>query len=38
MGFDVMHAKRPQYELRTDIGSIAADLIQEFEKMSTLRT
>ncbi|MFW9082547.1 hypothetical protein ACOI9X_25215 [Pseudomonas sp. P2757] len=38
MGFDVMHAMRPQYELRTDIGDIADDLVQEFKKMSALRT
>lgn len=38
MGFDVMHAMRPEYELRTDIGDIADDLIEEFKKMSALRT
>lgn len=37
MGFDVMHAMRPEYELRTDIGDISGDLIQEFKKMSALR-
>lgn len=38
MGFDVMHAMRPQYELRTDIGDIAVDLVDEFNKQSALRT
>lgn len=37
MGFDVMHAMRPQYELRTAIGNIADDLVEEFKKMSALR-
>ncbi|WP_082781518.1 hypothetical protein [Pseudomonas azotoformans] len=37
MGFDVMHAMLPEYELRTDIGDISADLIDEFKKMSALR-
>lgn len=37
MGFDVMHAMRPEYELRTDIGDISADLTDEFKKMSALR-
>lgn len=38
MGFDVMHAMRPEYELRTDIGDIADNLIEEFKKISALRT
>ncbi len=38
MGFDVLHAMQPQYQLRTDVGDIAADLIEEFKKMSALRT
>lgn len=36
MGFDVMHAMRPQYELRTDIGDIAVDLVDGFNKHSGL--
>ncbi|WP_238348867.1 hypothetical protein [Pseudomonas lactis] len=38
MGIDVLHAMRPQFELRTDIGEIAAELVEEFKKTSALRT
>lgn len=38
MGFDVQHAMRPQFELRTDIGEIPAELIREFEQLTSLRT
>ena len=38
MGIDVMHAMRPQFALRIDIGEIAADLVKEFNKTSALRT
>lgn len=38
MALDVMYAIQPQYELRTDIGEIAVDLVEAFEKMSALRT
>ena len=38
MGVDVMHAMRPQFALRTDVGDITVDLIEEFKKMSALRT
>lgn len=33
-----MHAMRPQFALRIDIGEIAADLVKEFNKTSALRT
>jgi hypothetical protein len=38
MGIDVLHAMRPQFELRTDIGEIAGELVDEFKKTSALRT
>jgi len=38
MGIDVLHAMRPQFELREDIGEIAGDLVEEFKKTSALRT
>lgn len=38
MGVDVLHAMRPQFELRTDIGEISAELVEEFKKASALRT
>jgi hypothetical protein len=38
MRIDVMHAMRPQFALRIDIGEIAADLVKEFNKTSALRT
>ncbi|PLP88515.1 hypothetical protein CYD26_19065 [Pseudomonas sp. FFUP_PS_473] len=38
MGVDVMHAMRPQFALRVDIGEIASDLVNEFNKTSALRT
>lgn len=38
MGFDVRHAMRPQFELRTDIGEIPAELIRQFEQDTSLRT
>ncbi|MGE8100531.1 hypothetical protein ACQKP6_21735 [Pseudomonas fluorescens] len=38
MGIDVLHAMRPQFELRTDIGEIPDDLVKEFKKTSALRT
>ncbi|SPZ05356.1 Uncharacterised protein [Pseudomonas luteola] len=33
-----MHAMRPRFALRTDVGDIKVDLIEEFKKMSALRT
>ncbi|RUT42312.1 hypothetical protein WG29040_01585 [Pseudomonas sp. PAMC 29040] len=38
MGIDVLHAMRPQFELRTDIGEISSELVKEFKKTSALRT
>lgn len=38
MGIHVLHAMRPQFELRTDIGEIPDDLVKEFKKTSALRT
>jgi len=38
MEIDVLHAMRPQFELRTDLGEISAELVEEFKKTSALRT
>lgn len=38
MRLDVIHAMRPQFALRVDIGEIAGDLVKEFHKASALRT
>ncbi|AKF47403.1 hypothetical protein SAMN05444506_104277 [Pseudomonas syringae] len=38
MGFDVQHAMRPQFELRSDIGEIPAEISKEFEQATSLRT
>ncbi|MNR26919.1 hypothetical protein D3C85_1441620 [compost metagenome] len=38
MGLDVEHAMRPQFKLRDDVGEIQAELIEEFNQTSALRT
>ena len=30
MGIDVLHAMRPQFELREDMGEIEAELVEDF--------
>ncbi|MNF62596.1 hypothetical protein D3C84_442800 [compost metagenome] len=38
MGFDAEYAMKPQFELRSDVKDIPAELVKNFERASALRT